>query len=263
MKQRYFSLSPFNATNVDRRQKKREHAGVGSVVTRTATNGHLGPWSSTPLDPSSAAIVGPGPRGQLVAEILLSQGWEVAVRDSAGELAADEGRAALVVLVERSLVSAVREIKTLGPAPERPLSVVVCEAIRPGEVRLALAAGIAGVVLAGSLASSLVSCLTAVCAGQVCVPRAQARQVEAASLSPRERQILGLVVMGYMNSEIASRLTVAESTVKSHLSSAFAKLGVRSRHEAIDLILDSERGLGMGILSLGGEPIEGVGGASG
>ena len=44
--------------------------------------------------------------------------------------------------------------------------------------------------------------------------------------------------------------------MKSHLSSAFAKLGVRSRNEAVELIVDSERGLGMGILALGGEPIE-------
>jgi hypothetical protein len=60
--------------------------------------------------------------------------------------------------------------------------------------------------------------------------------------------------MGYMNSQIAERLFLAESTVKSHLSSAFRKLGVRSRNEAVDLILNPERGLGMGILGLVGEP---------
>jgi predicted transcriptional regulator len=62
--------------------------------------------------------------------------------------------------------------------------------------------------------------------------------------------------MWYMNSQIAERLFLSESTVKSHLSSAFGKLGVRSRNEAVNLILDSERGLGMGILALGGEPLE-------
>jgi hypothetical protein len=67
--------------------------------------------------------------------------------------------------------------------------------------------------------------------------------------------------MGYMNSQIAEQLFLAESTVKSHLSSAFGKLGVRSRNEAVSLILDSERGFGMGILGLGGEPIETQGGS--
>jgi DNA-binding NarL/FixJ family response regulator len=199
----------------------------------------------------------------LVAEILQSQGWDIAARDGIRDFVIGESDAALVVLVEQSLVAAARQIKALGPAPGRPPVLVVCEAIRPGELRLALAAGVAGVVLAGSLASSLASCAVAVCTGQVCVPKIEARQVEAASLSAREKQILGLVVMGYMNGEIAEQLVVAESTVKSHLSSAFAKLGVRSRHEAVDLILDSERGLGMGILGIGGEPIETVESASG
>ncbi len=88
------------------------------------------------------------------------------------------------------------------------------------------------------------------------MPREHWRQIEPPALSTREKQILGLVVMGYMNSQIAEQLFLAESTVKSHLSSAFGKLGVRSRNEAVNLILDPERGLGMGILALGGEPLE-------
>jgi DNA-binding NarL/FixJ family response regulator len=70
--------------------------------------------------------------------------------------------------------------------------------------------------------------------------------------------VLGLVVMGYMNSQIAAQLFLAESTVKSHLSSAFGKLGVRSRNEAVSVILDPARGLGTGILGLGGGPVEQV-----
>jgi DNA-binding NarL/FixJ family response regulator len=56
--------------------------------------------------------------------------------------------------------------------------------------------------------------------------------------------------MGCMNHEIAKTLYVSESTVKSHLSSAFTKLAVRSRTEAVDLILDPEQGLGRGILAI-------------
>jgi DNA-binding CsgD family transcriptional regulator len=113
-------------------------------------------------------------------------------------------------------------------------------------------------VLYDDLGSALAPCLCAVRAGQACVPRAHWRQIEPPALSTREKQILGLVVMGYMNSQIAERLYLAESTVKSHLSSAFGKLGVRSRNEAVDLIVNPDRGLGMGILALGGEPLEAV-----
>ena len=119
------------------------------------------------------------------------------------------------------------------------------------ELRAALAAGAHGVVVADeNLAVSLPACIEATLAGQVCVPRAHRRHLAPAALSAREKQILGLVVMGYMNCQIAERLFLAESTVKSHLSSAFGKLGVRSRNEAASLILDPERGLGMGILAL-------------
>jgi DNA-binding NarL/FixJ family response regulator len=142
-----------------------------------------------------------------------------------------------------------------GQVGETPV-VVVCAEVRPGELRTALAAGADGVVLASELGTALIPGLAAVCAGLVCVPRRHARQVEPAALSIREKQILGLVVMGYMNSQIAEQLFVAESTVKSHLSSAFSKLGVRSRNEAVELILDTDRGLGMGILALGGEPLQ-------
>ena len=176
--------------------------------------------------------------------------------DSAEDLAGDSPPG-VVVFADDTLTAAVAsELPPLREAlPETPV-VFVCTAMRPGELRHALAAGAAGVTLLEQLDSHLLPCLEAARSGQVCVPRAHARQVEPARLSPREKQILGLVVMGYMNGQIAERLFVAESTVKSHLSSAFTKLGVGSRGEAVELIVDPERGLGMGILALGGEPLE-------
>ena len=66
-------------------------------------------------------------------------------------------------------------------------------------------------------------------------------------LTTREKQILTLMVTGQTNSQIASELFLAESTVKSHLSSAFGKLGVSSRSEAAAVILDPDRGHGLGI----------------
>ncbi len=55
--------------------------------------------------------------------------------------------------------------------------------------------------------------------------------------------------MGMTNAAIAGQLYLAESTVKSHLSSAFAKLGVASRSEAATVILDP-RSAGLGILTI-------------
>jgi LuxR family maltose regulon positive regulatory protein len=57
------------------------------------------------------------------------------------------------------------------------------------------------------------------------------RQVE--QLSARELEVLRLVAGGHSNAQIARELIIAISTVKTHLNSAFAKLGVVSRTQAI------------------------------
>ena len=60
--------------------------------------------------------------------------------------------------------------------------------------------------------------------------------------------------MGLSNSQIAAKLFLAESTIKSHLSSAFGKLDVSSMR-AVSLILDPEQGQGLGILTIPAERI--------
>ena len=134
--------------------------------------------------------------------------------------------------------------------------IVVCPPTQSRDVRALLGAGAAGIVPTQDTRSILEPCVRAVQAGLTCVPREHSGQIEPPALSAREKQILALVVMGYSNMQIANQLFLAESTVKSHLSSAFGKLGVRSRNEAIHLILDPDRGLGMGILALGGQRLE-------
>jgi DNA-binding NarL/FixJ family response regulator len=196
---------------------------------------------------------------ETIAKILARGGFAVRPFDSVEAIlgeGAPEHPSAIVLWVEdtvSSLPGLVEPLtKRLAPVPV----IVVCAAIERWGVRAALTAGAAGVVLTAELDSALAPCLRAVQTGQICVPREHWRQIEPPVLSTREKQILGLVVMGYMNSQIAAQLFLAESTVKSHLSSAFGKLGVRSRNEAVNLILDPERGLGMGILGLVGEPVQ-------
>lgn len=52
-------------------------------------------------------------------------------------------------------------------------------------------------------------------------------------LSPREREILGLVAEGLGNKIVASRLGISEHTVKTHIASIFTKLGADTRAEAV------------------------------
>jgi DNA-binding NarL/FixJ family response regulator len=54
----------------------------------------------------------------------------------------------------------------------------------------------------------------------------------AASLTPREREVLALVRSGLANKQIARRLGISERTVKAHLTSVFGRLGVQDRTQA-------------------------------
>jgi DNA-binding CsgD family transcriptional regulator len=67
---------------------------------------------------------------------------------------------------------------------------------------------------------------------------------EGAALTPRELDVLRLVAQGLGNKEIAAELDLSASTVKYHLASVLAKLGVRSRTEAVS------RGIRTGLLPL-------------
>jgi DNA-binding NarL/FixJ family response regulator len=115
-----------------------------------------------------------------------------------------------------------------------------------GECRRAISAGADGAVLDRDLDDALVATVRAAAAGQISFPDGLQGAADEPSLTPRERQVLGSVVTGRTNAQIAQELGLAESTVKSHLSSAFAKLGVASRAEAAALIRDQVNGPGHG-----------------
>ncbi|MFJ6661157.1 response regulator [Streptomyces sp. NPDC091377] len=62
--------------------------------------------------------------------------------------------------------------------------------------------------------------------------RQAAARARVAQLSPREREVLGLVGQGFSNREIAERLHLVEGTVKAYVSSVLDRLGVRNRVQA-------------------------------
>jgi DNA-binding NarL/FixJ family response regulator len=229
-------------------------------MSRFGAEASMSAGSSLVTGDRVALIASNGPR-QRIGEILAWNELEFDAFDDVEALRDEESCSgsdpSLVVLwVEDTATGLARCVESLRQCLPATAVIVACTSIERWGVRSALAAGAAGVVLAGDLDATLAPCVQAVQSGQICVPQEYRRQIEPPPLSAREKQALGLVVMGFTNGQIARQLFLAESTVKSHLSSAFGKLGVRSRNEAVNLIVDPERGLGMGILALGGEQLE-------
>jgi len=129
--------------------------------------------------------------------------------------------------------------------------IVISPATDAGGVRRALDAGADAVVFESDIQETLGASVIAVKAGQTAVPRRLRKGLQKPAFSRREREVLGFVAAGYSNGQIASALFLSESTVKSHLSSAFAKLGVRSRKEAAALVLDPDQGIRADLVAAG------------
>ncbi|MGI8913136.1 MAG: LuxR C-terminal-related transcriptional regulator, partial [Chloroflexota bacterium] len=108
----------------------------------------------------------------------------------------------------------------------------------------ALSAGAVGYLLKGTPATELVRAIRDVAAGGSSLgPMVAARVVAAVNvpqrsatvLSPREREVLGLLAEGLLTKQIARSLGITERTVKFHVASLFAKLGAGNRAQAVAL----------------------------
>ena len=113
------------------------------------------------------------------------------------------------------------------------------------DIHQALAAGAMGYVIKGMSHDTLVDALRRVQTGIRFLPppiaRSLADRTPNSDLSPREREVLTLMVHGKSNREIAVKLGITEATVKCHVSVILARLEVNDRTQAVVAAL--QRGL--------------------
>jgi two-component system NarL family response regulator len=104
------------------------------------------------------------------------------------------------------------------------------------DIYRALQAGAAGYLLKNIDSHRLLETIRAVHAGRYKLPAdvaaRLAQRMAAPELSPREREVLELIVKGRSNKEIGTDLGVAENTVKNHVKVILEKLGVQDRVQA-------------------------------
>jgi DNA-binding NarL/FixJ family response regulator len=171
-----------------------------------------------------------------IAAVLEADGVSIAHN---GAVAAGELRVVAVDLSESVSLRRLRAILTGGPGR------IVAVSPRCGALglRRAVRAGAESLVLEDELEDALVPAVRAVAAGLTVMPADVGHGAERVAFSHREREVLRLAVTGHTNSEIASALFLAESTIKCHLSSAYRKLGAQGRNDAASMIFDPEEGL--------------------
>jgi len=127
------------------------------------------------------------------------------------------------------------------------VQVLALTSFKEGElIKNALEAGAIGYLLKDVSVDDLARAIRAAHAGRTTLSQEAAQAlVQTTNLPPtpgqdlteRERQVLFLMIEGLNNTQIAGKLTVSPSTIKSHVSNILSKLGTASRTEAVTLAL--------------------------
>lgn len=182
----------------------------------------------------------------------VEQGFQVVGEAADGEEAVKLARQLKpdIVLMDLAMprVTGLEALRELAASPKAVRTVLLTAAVEREQIVEALRLGARGVVLKESATQLLYKCLRAVMAGQYWVgrdavsdlvrlvreltpaPGEEARRSKF-GLTPRELEIVGAIVAGYTNKDIAEKFALSEQTVKHHLSSIFDKLGVSNRLE--------------------------------
>jgi DNA-binding NarL/FixJ family response regulator len=170
----------------------------------------------------------------------LQEDIEVVGEAADGEeaLAAAERLAPDVVLLDLVMprldgIQALRRLRERVPAAR---AIVLSSFVDDDKLFPAVRAGAAGYLLKDVQPQELVAAIRTVHGGGALLhPSVAARlmdELAADPLTPREREVLVLIGRGMANKRIALELGIAEKTVKAHVSSVLAKLGVTDRTQA-------------------------------
>ena len=138
-------------------------------------------------------------------------------------------------------------LRALAEAKSNVSTILLSGNVEGQDIANALELGARGLVLKDSTSSLLFKAIHTVMDGQYWIGRQsvgslvsalkQYRQIAGKSsprnygLTPREMEVLKLVVSGYANKEIAGQLSISQQTVKHHITNIFDKLGVYNRLE--------------------------------
>ncbi|WP_314219439.1 response regulator transcription factor [Streptomyces zaehneri] len=137
-----------------------------------------------------------------------------------------------------------------GPVGQQPRILVLTSTGDEGYAYAALRAGAGGFLPKDATAHELTAAIRVVAAGDAVItpeltralidtvrheraPRPGERAVGLDTFTGRERDVLVAVASGWSNAEIAARLSIAPTTVKSHVSHILAKIGARARVQAV------------------------------
>jgi DNA-binding NarL/FixJ family response regulator len=148
-----------------------------------------------------------------------------------------------------------RATRRILERPELPSRVIILTTFERDEYIFgALQSGASGFLLKNAPPEQLVHAVRVVAAGDALlapsvtrriIERFASRPIEPEvsarlqSLTQREREVLALLARGNSNAELAAELFVTEGTIKTHVSSLLAKLGLRDRVQAVVLAYES------------------------
>jgi two-component system nitrate/nitrite response regulator NarP len=165
---------------------------------------------------------------------------------SAGEFMSGEAPEATdVVVLDHDACDEASDLRSLASLPRRCRYrvVVLCEAAAEEIVACAVALDVDGLILKSYSAEDVGATIRSVAAGHTVMPSGWQQMLAAAepgtreTLTCRHREVLALIAEGCGNIEIASQLGVSRNTVKFHVRTLYARLGVSNRVQAANLHL--------------------------